>query len=106
MKILEKLSRRMFCSILVFAAISGALDRSISYAQPYDQSSIDRVTESEEQLFQTFSNKLHGTAVNSIGIDYTPEARCSDNNWSTLTPVACNPQLSFQCTENNPLSTC
>ena len=39
-----------------------------------------------------------------IGIDYTPESRCSDNNWSTAFPVACNPQLSFNC--NNSLSNC
>jgi hypothetical protein len=44
--------------------------------------------------------------VREVGIDYTPEARCSDNNWSTATPVACNPQLSFTCTDSNPLSTC
>lgn len=35
----------------------------------------------------------------AIGIDYTPEARCSDNNWQTTTPVACNPQLSFSCSD-------
>jgi len=44
--------------------------------------------------------------LNSIGIDYTPESRCSDNNWSTSTPAACNPQLSFSCQPGNPLSTC
>jgi hypothetical protein len=44
--------------------------------------------------------------VISIGVDYTPEARCSDNNWSTTTPVACNPQLSFSCPSGNPLSLC
>jgi hypothetical protein len=44
--------------------------------------------------------------VDSIGIDYTPEARCSDNNWSTSTPTACNPQLSFTCSTGNPLSLC
>jgi hypothetical protein len=38
--------------------------------------------------------------------DYTLEARCSDNNWSTATPVACNPQLSFSCPTGNPLSLC
>jgi exo-beta-1,3-glucanase (GH17 family) len=42
----------------------------------------------------------------SIGIDYTPESRCSDNNWTTTTPVACNPQLSFSCPAGNPLSLC
>jgi hypothetical protein len=41
----------------------------------------------------------------SIGIDYTPEARCSDNNWSTPFPTACNPQLSFNCT-NPTISLC
>jgi hypothetical protein len=45
-------------------------------------------------------------AGNQIGIDYTPEARCSDNNWSTSTPAACNPQLSFTCPKGNPLSLC
>ena len=44
-------------------------------------------------------------ASSPIGIDYTPEARCSDNNWSTATPVACNPQLSFSCS-NPSLSLC
>lgn len=43
---------------------------------------------------------------NSIGIDYTPEARCSDDNWKTTTPVACNPQLSFTCPSGDPLSLC
>lgn len=37
-----------------------------------------------------------------IGIDYTPESRCSDNNWKTTTPVACNPQLSFACPSGDP----
>ncbi|MCC7344016.1 MAG: hypothetical protein IT573_03685 [Deltaproteobacteria bacterium] len=32
-----------------------------------------------------------------IAIDYDPEARCSDDNWTTNTPVACSPQLSFTC---------
>ncbi len=45
-------------------------------------------------------------AINSIGIDYTPEARCSDNNWSTPFPGACNPQLSFSCPSGDPLSLC
>ncbi len=43
---------------------------------------------------------------NSIGIDYTPESRCSDNNWTTNFPVACNPQLSFTCPTGDPLSLC
>lgn len=30
-----------------------------------------------------------------IGLDYDPEVRCSDDNWKTTTPAACNPQLSF-----------
>lgn len=41
-----------------------------------------------------------------IGIDYDPEARCSDNNWSTDFPVACNPQLSFICPTGEGLSLC
>jgi hypothetical protein len=44
--------------------------------------------------------------VTSIGIDYTPESRCSDNNWSTPFPTACNPQLSFTCPSGDPLSEC
>jgi len=34
--------------------------------------------------------------VSGINIDYAPEGRCADGNWST-TPAACNPQLSFTC---------
>jgi hypothetical protein len=44
--------------------------------------------------------------IQSIGVDYTPESRCSDNNWSTTTPAACNPQLSFTCPTGDPLSQC
>lgn len=56
---------------------------------------------------QTALHRLSQDAVSSqIGIDYTPEARCSDNNWSTATPVACNPQLSFSCSGSQSLSTC
>jgi len=32
-----------------------------------------------------------------IGVDYDFEARCSDDNWSTNNPPACNPQPSFMC---------
>src|SRR5579883_247628 len=64
---------------------------------------------------QTLSNLLSiltlhwprfGAPLGQIGIAYTPEARCSDNNWSTPTPVACNPQLSFSCADNQSLSFC
>jgi hypothetical protein len=48
---------------------------------------------------------LRASVGASIGIDYTPEARCSDNNWSTTTPAACNPQLSFNC-DNPTISLC
>ncbi len=41
-------------------------------------------------------------APDQIGIDYTPESRCSDSNWQTTTPAACNPQLSFICPSPNP----
>src|SRR5208283_4563464 len=41
-----------------------------------------------------------------INIDYAPEGRCSDNNWSTTTPVACNPQLSFTTCTSGVLSSC
>jgi hypothetical protein len=51
--------------------------------------------------------KLLGAGtINEIGIDYTPESRCSDNNWSTPFPTACNPQLSFTCPSGDPLSLC
>jgi hypothetical protein len=46
-------------------------------------------------------------AFSGINIDYAPEGRCSDNNWSTTTPVACNPQLSFTCQPgDNSLTNC
>lgn len=47
-----------------------------------------------------------------FGIDYDPEARCADNgntnHWEPgRTPVACNPQPSFNCNPNsNDLSFC
>ena len=51
--------------------------------------------------------RLRGSGeLKSIGIDYTPESRCSDNNWSTAFPTACNPQLSFTCPSGDPLSLC
>src|SRR5208282_6872360 len=50
--------------------------------------------------------RLRGSELKSIGIDYTPESRCKDNNWSTANPTACNPQLSFTCPSGNPLSLC
>jgi hypothetical protein len=49
---------------------------------------------------------LGAGTINEIGIDYTPESRCSDNNWSTPFPTACNPQLSFTCPSGDPLSLC
>jgi hypothetical protein len=49
---------------------------------------------------------LGAGTINEIGIDYTPESRCSDNNWSTAFPTACNPQLSFTCPSGDPLSLC
>ena len=45
-------------------------------------------------------------AFTGINIDYAPESRCSDDNWSTSTPVACNPQLSFVSCTPNSLSSC
>ena len=41
-----------------------------------------------------------------INVDYAPEGRCSDDNWSTSTPVACNPQLAFTSCTPNVLSSC
>ena len=45
-------------------------------------------------------------AFSGINVDYAPESRCSDNNWSTTTPVACNPQLSFNTDCSTQLSNC
>ena len=45
-------------------------------------------------------------AFSGIDVDYAPESRCSDNNWSTTTPVACNPQLSFNSDCSTELSNC
>ena len=45
-------------------------------------------------------------AFSGINIDYAPEGRCSDDNWSTSTPVACNPQLAFTSCTPNVLSSC
>lgn len=107
MEILGKLSRRMVCGIVLVDLMILALGRSISYAEASSQSFAQPATDAFDHRFsETLLKYLHGSATNSIGIDYTPEARCSDNNWSTTTPVACNPQLSFTCTGNNPLSTC
>jgi hypothetical protein len=48
-----------------------------------------------------------GPAFTSVNIDYAPEGRCSDNNWTTSTPAACNPQLSFTCpASETSLSNC
>ena len=99
---------------------------SVSYAAQNSQSPVIQTFSGFDQLFETLVEKFHlrrnlipppprfpglpgavgGAPANAIGIDYTPEARCSDNNWSTTTPVACNPQLSFTCSGTNPLSTC
>ncbi len=45
-------------------------------------------------------------AFSGINLDYAPEGRCSDDNWSTTTPVACNPQLSFTTCTSGVLSSC
>lgn len=45
-------------------------------------------------------------AFSGINIDYAPEGRCSDDNWMTTTPAACNPQLSFTTCTPNVLSSC
>jgi exo-beta-1,3-glucanase (GH17 family) len=70
-------------------------------------SAIAGATPANAQSYST--SMLHRPALDAasgtIGIDYTPEARCSDNNWSTATPVACNPQLSFSCS-NPTISLC
>ena len=45
-------------------------------------------------------------AFSGINIDYAPEGRCSDNNWTSMTPAACNPQLSFNSDCSTELSNC
>ncbi len=45
-------------------------------------------------------------AFSGINLDYAPEGRCSDGNWGTSTPVACNPQLSFTTCTPGVLSSC
>lgn len=55
----------------------------------------------------TTSDGRAAPELSPIGIDYTPDTRCSDNNpgWSaTQRPVACNPQLGAVC--RGTLSTC
>jgi len=102
MEILDMISRRVVCGVALVVLMSAPLGRSISYAAPSSQLEANQATDD----FNTLLENLRGGPTNSIGIDYTPEARCSDNNWSTATPVACNPQLSFACTKGDPLSTC
>jgi hypothetical protein len=102
MKILDRISRRVVWGIALVVLMSVALGRAISYAGAHSQLAEKQTT---DELSNLLTN-LHSSPSNSIGIDYTPEARCSDNNWSTTTPVACNPQLSFACTTGDPLSTC
>src|SRR5215469_14792260 len=98
--------RRTVCGIALAALMFATLGQSISYAEPNSQSPVSQASvDFDDQFLPPFKN-VHGEATDSIGIDYTPEARCSDDNWSSPTPVACNPQLSFMCTGNNPLSTC
>ncbi len=92
---------------VALALVAVALGHPTSYAGPNRRSTANQAAnDSNHQFNRSLFEKLHGVDSNAIGIDYTPEARCSDNNWTTATPVACNPQLSFTCTANNPLSTC
>jgi hypothetical protein len=112
-------------AVLMTVALSGTL----SSAAPINQSLLNQTNDEFEQFFKTLLQKFKvpslptpiplstpealglpgvfgGAPADSIGIDYIPESRCSDNNWSTSNPTACNPQLSFTCTGNNPLSGC
>jgi hypothetical protein len=57
-----------------------------SYAEPNNQSAYQAIEGSDRQFFEVSLKNLHDDATNSIGIDYTAESRCSDNNWSTATP--------------------
>jgi len=53
------------------------------------------------------SSPAPSPTFSGINVDYAPEGRCSDNNWSTSTPVACNPQLGFTCQlGDNSLTNC
>jgi len=45
-------------------------------------------------------------AFGGINVDYAPEGRCSDDNWSSNSPAACNPQLSFNSDCSTELSNC
>ena len=45
-------------------------------------------------------------AFSGINIDYAPEGRCSDDDWMTMSPAACNPQLSFNSDCSTELSNC
>lgn len=47
-----------------------------------------------------------GPAFSGLNVDYAPEGRCSDDNWGTSTPVACNPQLAFTSCQAGVLSSC
>lgn len=52
------------------------------------------------------STPAPGSAFTGLNIDYAPEGRCSDDNWSTTTPAACNPQLAFTSCQTGVLSSC
>lgn len=77
------------------ADVAGAEDLPSSFA------------ESDLFIDSAGSNAVKSTAfVKLIGIDYDPEARCSDDNWTTTTPAACNPQPSFSCDNSGNLDFC
>ena len=52
------------------------------------------------------STPAPGGTFTGLNIDYAPEGRCSDDNWSTTTPAACNPQLAFTSCQTGVLSSC
>jgi hypothetical protein len=72
--------RRTFCSITLAALVFAAFSRSISFAAVNSQSPVDQASGELDDQFVPLLKNLGGDAANSIGIDYTPEARCSDNN--------------------------
>lgn len=47
-----------------------------------------------------------GPTFSGINLDYAPEGRCSDDDWMTTSPAACNPQLSFNSDCSTELSNC
>jgi len=94
---------------LVIVASPASARAAGSNSETLSNAADEQYDEDSDSLSSGFTPqvRLRGSGeLKSIGIDYTPESRCSDNNWSTAFPTACNPQLSFTCPSGNPLSLC